>query len=203
MRARYLANGGQRKLLSEAAAGAALVLLAACGGGSGNAASPATSTTSVASPTTGQATPPEQTATVEQYASIIAKQKPDLTKYLDELTGPDCDWTSPGSVQVDPQLIGCWTYPLTLSYAASTLSLSLTGAQKQGVPAYIGAVPPELKGIVADTIAAADKFTPDSANTIQACVKAAGTDCATTLFDFSYNMKQLRDQLAAWSPYGV
>lgn len=187
------------------AVGAAAALLASCSSSvTTEGTSASTSSSSISSSSeAASATSTGQTASVQQYASLVAQQKPDLLDYIDQLTGGDCDWTSPGSVSVDPSSVTCWVVPLTVSYSASTLSLKLKGAQKPGVPAYIGAVPDELKGIVEDTIAAADKLDPDKATAVQNCVKTAGPDCTTTLFDFQYNLRELKSQLAAWSPYGA
>ncbi|HEY8453865.1 MAG TPA: hypothetical protein VIL54_17010, partial [Natronosporangium sp.] len=56
----------------------------------------------------------------------------------------------------EDQGLACRVYPLTLDAEAKTLVLKLTGAQKPGVPAYIGPPPAEIERLVADTIAAAE-----------------------------------------------
>lgn len=184
--------------------------LASCG----QSPSTATATSSLTAPSSSSAQPtqPTQTneattdaipsATVAQFASIVAKSRPDLDEMLETLSGPDCDWFSPGAVDVKSQSIVCSAGLTTVGLQAQTLSVSLVGASKEGVPAYVGSVPAELTSIVADTTAAADVLGAAS-DKARDCVYDAKPGCEAKLLEFRRGISSLRSQLAAWSPYGA
>lgn len=138
-----------------------------------------------------------------QYASIMAKQTESLSKTLDEMTGDNCSWSSPGEVDVRPGYMTCGMGVLSLNMQAQTLGIVLQGAQKPGVPAYIGAPPAEILRLVDDTMASADALATASEAANPCTLPAATDDCVRTLFQFSSAMKDMQAQLAAWRPYGT
>ncbi len=144
--------------------------------------------------------PDEVAATVNQYASIVAKNEADLREQL--TTMGECDWSSAGSLDPEPNGIVCAMGLLTLSYGAQAMSVSLEGAQKPDAPGYVGAVPSEIELLVADTI--------ESSTTLAEAAKAANDDrCALTgdgkCMDLRNQtwlaMDDVEGQLDAWGPY--
>lgn len=180
-----------------------LAALAACGSdGSADAstespsASDSTSAESLEEPSEETV---EQTATVNQYASIIAKNG-DLAKQIEAMD--DCDWLGRGSLDYDPQSIVCTVGVLTMSYQSMTLSLSLTSAQDSTAPAFIGAPPAEIETLVADTVTAADALAEVATATNDAKCEYKGTGkCSRLRADTWSAMSDLERELAGWRPY--
>ncbi len=155
-----------------------LVALTACGGGG--------ETSSIDSAPTPSASASSDEATVRQYASLIAEQETDLQQQIEQAR--DC-----GIAFTDT----CRITALSLRYNAETLNISLDGATKPGVPAYIGPVPAELDSLVADTkraaLAIVDQY--------EAEVSTCGTDCIGAHTRYGITAGRLADELRGWSPY--
>lgn len=181
-------------------AAAALLAVAGCSGG-GEAQSTDGATT--LSPTSTAPTTPTETgptATVEQYASIVAKNTTDMRKMFRDLENPQhCLW-GVGLPDVRPGYGTCGLQITTMSYVAGSLALSLQGAQKETAPAYIGAPPPEIEGIVTDTIATAQSLRAASSRA-EDCAFDLKTGCNARLVTFHRAMGAMEDQVAAWQPY--
>lgn len=176
------------------------VTLAGCGS-AGTAAKTSSAPVKTSTPAKAAATAP--TATTAQYASIVAKEKVGMDKSLDELLGPNCDWTTPGAVDVRSGYITCAAGSLGIGYQAKSLSLELSGAQSpKATKMYIGKPPPEIALLVKDTRAAADALGKASSDA-QDCTTSTGTGCRHKLFTFSTAMTAMQSQLAAWKPYGA
>ena len=183
-----------------------LPALAGCAGTSGTAGVVATSAPSTASPTPATTTTADGGATVAQYASLVAKQKANIGKTLDQMLSDDCDWTTPGHVDRLSGGITCGVSVLTVNFEAQTLQAVLVGAQKAEAPAYIGAPPDEIKSIVADTKTVADTLASSSSTANPFTFPAVSPDspqCVKALFDFHRAMTNMQAQFAAWGPYGV
>lgn len=181
-----------------------MVTLAGCGGSAGGspgssaaASSPHTATAAAHSAPAKKAA----TATVAQYASIIAKNMVVLNKSLAELQGSHCDWTIPGRVDVRQGYFTCAIGSLTVGYEAKTLSVELQAANTPAADGYVGPPPKEIATLVKDTKAQADQLGSTSVKA-QDCTKTPiGSDCMNKLFKFSANMGFMQSQLAAWGPY--
>ena len=173
--------------------------VAACG--SEGSADASTESPSASDSTSAESSeePVEQTATVNQYASIIAKNG-DLAKQIEAMD--DCDWLGRGSLDYDPQSIVCTVGVLTMSYQSMTLSLSLTSAQDSTAPAFIGAPPAGIETLVADTVTAADALAEVATATNDAKCEYRGTGkCSRLRADTWSAMSDLGRELAGWSPY--
>lgn len=184
----------------------AMIALAGCGGSgsdsAGSSAAPSTHATKAAASASSSPVKKTATATVTQYASIIAKNKFNLNKSLTELQGPDCVWSAPGHVDVREGYFTCSVGSLTVGMEAEILSLELETANKpDALAGYIGPPPPEIKTLVKDTKAQADQLGSTSRKA-QTCTKAPlGSNCEDKLFKFSADMSFMQEQLAAWDPY--
>lgn len=170
---------------------AGCVLLTGCGGGPAAAPTP----TPTASPT-------GKTATVAQYASLVAREKSDnvatINKLLDSNT---CALTSPGRVEVrSPGL--CSAYAVTAGLQAMTLSVMLTGAKNPDAQMYVGEPPQEIKPLVASAVAAADKVSTTQ-TAAQDCFTSSTDGCTTKLFDFYRALTDLRSEFNAWNAYSA
>lgn len=179
-----------------------IVVLSGCASGTpGIGASPRVPASVSSSTASGSSTSAdsEPAATTAQYASLVAKQRATLDKHLEEMLGADCDWSSPG--QVDrPGLVVCTMGTLGMEWGAETLNLVLEGAQKPGVPAYVGAPPAEIQTLVTDTVTASTTLVK-AAKAADDCVTTDGPDCMSKLLAFSFAMTGMQGQLAAWDPY--
>ena len=178
-----------------------LVALSACGSNSTTDDSPDQAVSdSTQTPTEAtSATPEEDTATVEQYASIVAKNQ-DLKKQIGTMS--DCDWLGSGALDADPASIVCQAGVLTLSFQAETLSTSLKSAQKPGVPAFIGPPPDEIEPLVADTVSASDALAKSASAANKAgCEQSAAGKCTALRVDVMQAMSDLKRELYAWEPY--
>ena len=179
-------------------------LLAGCGGGQGKpeAGQTAKSTPTPTTPST-PSTAPDTTdyATVGQYASIVAKNQVGLAKSLTDLLNTrHCTWNRPGGVDVRPGYVTCAIGVLGLGFQADTLKISLQGAEKPGVPAYVGQPPLEIAPLVDDTITAASQLSK-ATQAASDCTSKASPGCDSKLFDLYDAMTGMSSQLGAWAPY--
>jgi hypothetical protein len=127
--------------------------------------------------------PTGQVATVGQYAGVVNAAAGDYAETWSEfsiqcLVPPTLD---------DPL---CQLKMLGLDANANTIALSLTGAAKPGVPAYIGAPPAEIEKLVADTTAAA-----------QVVADVITDDTTANPGELFAAGNRLEDVLERWEPY--
>jgi hypothetical protein len=155
--------------LAVAAAGAA-ALLAGCGGS-------ATAPPATAAAPAGTASAGAKTASVQQYAGVANASVKSIRETWASYEDDGC--------AIDDSEVRCSAWVMSLDLEAQTLVLSLTGAAKPGVPAYIGAVPDELTALVAETIdkgqALDDSITDDGEPASPGAVFQAGGALQTTL----------------------
>lgn len=138
-------------------------------------------------------------ATVEQYASIIARNG-ELRDDLDEMAG--CDWLGSGSLDYDPELIVCQVGLFGLTMTSDTLAISLEGAAKEGVPAYIGAPPKEIEQLVAETIESANALTAAATAANDAdCAQVGSGQCSSLRSGTMRAIANLERTIDAWAPY--
>jgi uncharacterized membrane protein len=127
--------------------------------------------------------PTGKVATIGQYAGIVNKSIVDIREswsYYERIC-----------LEVEPRSVACSLRLLSFDPEAQILILSLTGAAKPGVPAYIGAPPAEIERLVADTLAAAQgvlNALPED--------KAHGDDLPVF-----FAMSRLLDAFDRWQPY--
>jgi hypothetical protein len=91
--------------------------------------------------------PTGKVATVGQYAGIISDSGGSFQETWATYS-EDC-------YLVEPEPFACKIQLLSVNVTAQTLVLTLSGANKPGVPAFIGAPPAELAKLVKDTLDAA------------------------------------------------
>lgn len=94
----------------------------------------------------------------------------------------------------------CKTYLLTMGYTAQTVGLVISGGLKEGVPAYIGAPPAEIAGLVDETRQAAEDAGALADTAREAC---PGDDCVGAAFQFERAWGDLVTAFNKWEPYGV
>ena len=163
---------------------AALAMAAACGGSS-SAGSAALSPAATSTPSAAV-----QTATIAQYASIVASSERSIrsgAKYVEQCP-------TFGAESIPPTCAG---WAVDVNATATTLYTKLTGAEGPDKPTnqlFIGAPPTEIATLVADTKAAAK-----AASKIQN-YRSAGA--VGRYVRFQYAVRQLLEQLDAWKPYG-
>lgn len=170
---------------------AAVVLLVGCGSDQEAARTVSETTTPAASMASPTPTPTPSTATKEQYASIVAETASQLRESIEAVS--DCTTTS------DPLEVLCGAQVYALSLQATTLALGLEGAQKEGVPAYIGPPPAELADLVAKTEADANALA-EKASALHECEEAS---CFSPSLEYGLASLRMLSRLDAWAPYGV
>lgn len=89
---------------------------------------------------------------------------------------------------------------LSAGMQAKTVGLSLRGAMKPGVPAYIGDLPPELETVMDKTLTAADGASAAAESWSDAdCPDSS--NCRRLGLDVSMAFEDLSDQLGTWTNY--
>jgi hypothetical protein len=172
--------------------------LAACGGGD-DSTEPATAASTPAA-TTPAATTEASEATVEQYASLVAKNEAEW-----RATAADIDdtCTDPGAVVI------CATKYLTAGFQAEAFRIELSAAHDPECQAnpqcslYLGEVPTEIAGLVATTEAAAEDYAAaQQAWAATGCADPMDSACdAGKAFIMRLTLDQLTQQFDAWKPY--
>lgn len=179
----------RRTLLVVGAAGAVLmvavlaVVIVALTGGKTNTAAGKASPSPTWSPMS-WAPQTQPAATVQQYASAASPP----IKALRETYGQYKDNACALKTDNTGDLV-CGLSALTFNAEAQTLSLTLTAAEKPGIPAYIGDPPTEIRTLVADTVLAAQDLVDAT---------APGQTDSATLFT---SLTRLMSTLDRWDPY--
>lgn len=173
-----------------AAAIASLLLAAGCGGEESGARAGANSTP--ASSGDGE------TATVQQYASIVARVS-DLDQQLRTLD--NCNWMGSGSLD-RPGSIVCQAGLYVLYLDALNLATRLGDAQNAGTKQYFGAPPEEIADLVDETVSDANalKKAAKAANDAK-CYDSGAGRCLTLRGDVFQAMAPMESTLDAWEPY--
>jgi hypothetical protein len=133
------------------------------------------------------------TATIEQFASIVAEHKGDWDEVADR-TKANC---------LDPATVpACVLGYMTLGIKADTIHLVLTGAHEAGNPTYIGEPPAEIEDLLTATETAASKVNP----AVGAFRKAGCTDpmepaCLSQYMAMDSAVDELSRKLDAWTAY--
>ena len=180
------------------------LLLAGCAASPGvTPAVPTASPSASTKVTSPSASASGRTATVAQYASLIARNKSDYVGQIDTLLDSrKCAITSPGDVDV-PGSIVCSAGIVTLGFEAETLSIILSGAMDPTKPKlFIGEPPAEIKSLIAETITASQEV-KTSSEAASACATKDGPGCTTKLFTLFTALKDMRAQFDAWKPFGA
>jgi hypothetical protein len=169
----------------------ALAAIGCSGGDDDTDAAEASTTTAVDETTTTEAT-----ATVGQFASIVAQYRPHITELLPSVGDCELDLVS-GQRCGEVSSIDM----LTLSITAETLRTVLSGAGDPSSRTFVGAVPAEIEDLVADTLEEAG-FVAEQANidgTTEPC-RPDGSTAGTCAF-FFLHVRSLERVLAGWDPY--
>jgi hypothetical protein len=164
-----------------------LAVITACGGSSDEPSKSAAS--AVSSPVaTASASPTVKTATIGQYASIVAEQRAAISERAKELEG----------CVLDASDFVCKAGVLSASLEAQTLDIKLesAGVDGPGNQVFIGAPPDEIAALVAETRAAA-KALQAKADLASECKGK----CISEFADASFAASDLNDKLAGWEPY--
>ena len=162
--------------------------VAACGSGDTTAKSADASPSPIASTAVDSAAAAHPTASVAQYASIIAKERADFAESAEKLR----------PCAIDSSDFVCVATLLSASLQAETLDIQLEGASVDGPnnQLYIGPPPAEIESLVADTRSAAQEVQA-RADAYDACSSRCEDEFAQAYFAAS----DLDDQLKAWEPY--
>ncbi len=181
---------------------AGLVLLtAACNGemtGDDPAATETTSTAEAITTTTEETPSPsttEETASVEQWASVIAEQR---NSYDD--TDQSWEDATCSSLAAVDGAVDCQAMMMSMGLVAATANVTISGATNPDGPAYIGKPPAEIRTLLIDTLTAAmiaeDAFTPVDMDCFD-----EGIECAGEASEAERAWDTLGDKYAAWDPY--
>ncbi len=156
-----------------------VLLLSACGGSG--------TTTADTPEATSSPTPTKQTATIEQYASIIAENRRDVDETMMQLEECSIDAIST-----------CGFVALSASTRAEIVALQLNGASDPKSLKYVGDPPAEVAPLVDDTVSAAENVTR-AFETYEVC--GAPAECPTELFKVAMEFESLQESMDAWGPY--
>ena len=129
------------------------------------------------------------TATVEQYASVIAELQPGLEEYI-----ANVEQCSLGGWDEDSLL--CPFTPLTLIAQASTLSVRFSDEAREDL--RLDAPPAEIEGLVQRSRDASQAVVA-SAEIVSEC--DTYEECEAEWFDLQLQASNLQGVLDAWSPY--
>jgi hypothetical protein len=170
---------------------AALLLVAGCSGSPDDAPQASESPSADPGATPADAEELADTATVEQWASVIAEQQ----LSVDEAQESWDDATCSPSVAADGAA-DCVAYLTVMGLTASTAAITIGGAADPDSPTYIGDPPEEIADLVAATIADAEAAAAASED-----VDCFEGDCLSDALEFHDAWNDLRGDLAAWTPY--
>lgn len=174
---------------SRLLAGCVLLVLAGCGS--------ASSSSDQSDGPSAKATVDEDVATVEQYASIVAKRQPKSIGQTE-----DCNWFGRGGLDWDPTSMQCSLGLLGLETEAAILQLELTGASDEDSGLYIGAVPDEIETLADDTIDASTKLRKAASQANKQDCGLSGTGvCVSLRADVLTAAGDLSSEIDAWAPY--
>lgn len=176
--------------------------LAACASDNSDASTPAQKSTSEpASSSAGSTTSAGSdgaagSATVDEYASLVAQYATDLKSDIrDGLDPEQCSW---GAGPPDRDSSGhCSDSAATIQQGARSLADRLTAAQAD---TGLGAPPDQISTLVKDTIKAA-KATDKRAEPALECAQDYTRGCNPKAVRWSEAMRAMRDQLTAWGQY--
>ena len=176
--------------------------LAACASDNSGATTPAPATTSESgssSDATKSSSPgsADGSATVGEYASIVAQYAASLKADIrDGLDPEQCSWGLGGPPDRD-STGHCYDSAQTIQRGARNLADELTSAQADDA---LGAPPQQIAKLVKDTIKVAES-TDKRAEPALRCAQDYIHGCNPKAARWSEAMHDMRDQLAAWSPY--
>lgn len=170
------------------AAAVALVTLAACG----NDDEPTVTPSPAPTPTDPTLTPTPaepETATVAQYASLIAEHE---GGWRESVATIEDTCTDPDAIPI------CAATYLTASFQAETLALDLSGAGDE-----IGEPPTEIADLLADTGAAASAYADAyEAWSATGCEDPLDLECGVSeSFEMGMALDELTEKFDAWEPY--
>jgi hypothetical protein len=175
-----------------------VLTLAACGGGGGGTEPATVGTTSTV--TTPAATTGASEATVEQYASLVAKNE---GAWRETVADVDDNCTDPDAVAT------CAANYITAGFQAEAFRIELSAAHDPECQAnpqcslYVGEVPTEIAGLVAITEAAAEDYVAaQQAWSATGCADPMDSACdAGEAFMMRLTLDRLIQQFDAWKPY--
>lgn len=136
----------------------------------------------------------ESGATVEQFASLISEERRSVDEWIEDWHDNTCSTLS--VADGDPL---CETSLISGSLIADTAKITMEGATKEGVPAYIGQPPEEITSIWQETFDAATTASEAGEAIPEDCSSA--DDCVGKVMDFTMAMDDLQGKYDAWAPY--
>lgn len=176
------------------------ILLFACGGDDEGGET----TTTAAPQSTTSSTEEEETATVGQYASIVAEVRPDILSNI--ASAEDCLFLwEPYACDIAGGLSTG-----TVGINAQRLEVGLTAAaeDRPNNRLYIGRPPDELERLVEDTITdarevidGADQFNKENCAAQPGAEVEPTNACPEAAATLSLALSSLENQLRAWEPY--
>lgn len=183
------------------AAGIISPTLAACASDNSGATTPAPESTSKSAASSAATTSQgsgsgDDSATVGEYASLVAQYATGLKADIrDGLDPEQCSW---GAGPPDRDSTGhCRDSAETIQRGARNLADRLTSAQDDNA---LGAPPNQIAKLVTDTIKVAES-TDKRAEPALRCAQDYTRGCNPKAVRWSEAMHDMRDQLAAWNPY--
>ena len=142
-----------------------------------------------------EASPTEDTyGSVADYKSVALPLQKDFEEIMDKLEASYC-FSSP----LEDDVALCNAMMVAAGFQGEIVGTSLRGAQKEGVPAYIGDLPPELDGIMQNTLRSADAVVEAAENWEEADCPD-GPDCRLGMITGRV-MDNLLDDLTNWNNY--
>lgn len=175
------------KFTRSTASGIAILALAACG-----------SQTPVASTATesAEARPATATATasVADYMAATMSARNGVDKWLS-------DWNENTCSSLSLEHMPCYLIMMRAGSIAGIVESTISGIQKEGVPAYVGAPPAELaSSALPKTIAAADKAVSVTDEWATADCPD-DYECVNVTLRTEMAMEQMLDSIDAWELY--
>lgn len=170
------------------------LLTTACSGeitGEDPAATPAT--TEVAEPENASPAPTEESASVEQWASLVARERNAYDDVQEPWEEAICSPTTAARGAVD-----CQAMMLTMGLVGDTASITFWEATDPGAEAYMGVPPLEIAELVTNTAIAADEV---SGMGIDVDMDCFASDCVSEAFDLHRAWSALGEMYSAWEPY--
>lgn len=140
------------------------------------------------------ASPTAATTTVSDYLAAKISVHRNVSEWLE-------DWDEYGCSALIADIdISCGLQLVTAGMISDTVMLVLEGAQKPGVPAYIGPPPRELEAVIDSTLSSAESV-KETSEQWQSLECPGSSLCANRALFTEMAMTELQDSLDAWELY--
>ena len=140
-------------------------------------------------------TPTADTASIAQWAGLVAERKLELDDWYEDWDDAIC--SSAASTEID-----CNVQLTIATFLAQTNHIVIAAPSDPAAKTYLGKVPAEISSLYAETISLTEEAqTAGDAWSEAGCESGEAGDCIGLAFEFESALDSVRTKFAAWSPY--